>query len=188
MTTTRRQIPRLILERLPEAVIYEQEHRKLPNVIHLQNWFDHTHKLCIRVGRSMSMDVVLDSRRVPALTSRNHVTFIWNVNEDQVLMKPTYNNTNGVFVNDVKMHHQDIHVLEVDDVISFGGPTHVHRSGRVDQNPVRYQVVQSSSTRWSDVFDEEASNIAIYAELVILQRQDRERRWSIVESFVRNLH
>ena len=163
-------IPPLYLERLTDAVTYEREHRTLPNVIHLQNLFLRAHKLSIQVGRSRSMDVVLDSRRVPSMTSRNHATFVWNVLHDQVLLQPSYNNTHGVYVNETRVHHPDVHVLKVGDVISFGGAAHC-RACRED--PVRYQVAQSTSTRLTDVYEEDALRMAFFTDLALLLHQEK---------------
>merc|ERR1719323_2175269 len=95
------------LKRHPRC-IFSQEQQ--PPLIHLR---DH-----MLIGRSEMCDVVLDSKRTPAMISRSHALLQC---QDGTFSIIDHGSVNGVLVNGESAHNKRL--LTHGDVVTFGVPT-----------------------------------------------------------------
>ena len=103
--------------------------------------------LSMTIGRHPSNDLVLDSEIIPLLISRYHAEF--EVGDNKLVLHPTNRTnmiltTNGTFLNDKRIYEPK--VINLGDIVSFGGPKMVVRDGYIHENPFRYKVIQSVSS------------------------------------------
>ena len=89
------------------------------------------------VGRNNDSDIVLSTDVLPLLISRKHARL--SVVGHALLLQDE-GSTNGTYVDEGRLGHNDSKEIVNGNVISFGGPKLIIRDGQEHQNPFVYSV------------------------------------------------